>query len=127
MSPEFMVYVPEEKVNELSFIPGLRILGVISREEVIWTDNRRRVGISGVNHSERIMLSGERIRDLRKLQNLSRIYLARNAQVSEGYVSLIENQRLKVGSSPDIAIKIAKVLGIPLDGLVYEGQSHKRE
>ncbi len=128
MAPEFMIYVPVRQVAEFRArtvdINGFRILGVLPKREIVSVE-RSRGRVAGVKNEERVKLSGEKLRELRKLQGLTQRQLATQAGVSPPYVSSLEYEKLKLGSDPNIAADIASVLGIPLERLIYKGEERE--
>ncbi len=66
------------------------------------------------------MTFGEKIRELRKAENLSQRDLATKVKVSFTYISKIENEKLDFGDYPseELILKLAKALGADPDELL---------
>lgn len=67
------------------------------------------------------MLIGDKIREARKNAGLTQWQLANKIYVSESYIALIENN--KRNPSMNVLTKIAEVLGITTDHIVFDTES----
>ncbi len=121
MTPEGFIYVPDSQLSTFNSrtadIDGLRIDWSIPKKEIPTVVDRKRGRARGAKNSERVELSGEKLRALRKLHGLTQGQLAEQARVSTPYISSIERGRLKFGAEVNMARDISQALGIPLEAL----------